>query len=183
MEEWRPVEGFENLYKVSNNGQVKNSDGKVLSQTVRGRGYLGVNLHKDGKQFQKYTHRLVADAFLENPNNYPCINHKDENKVNNNIENLEWCDYKHNNSYGTRMSRIAESLRGKNHSLETRKKMQNAHAGKHYGGKKVVCEENGIIFDSAQIASLSLGLNRCAVAEVCRGKSKTAGGYHWRYYE
>ena len=181
MELWKSIEGFESLYEVSNLGRVRNADGKILSQTIRGRGYLGVCLHNGGKQYQKSTHRLVAKAFIDNPNDLPCVNHIDEDKSNNRVDNLEWCSYRYNNSYGTRLSRIIKKNTGRKLSKETRIKMGNAHRGKNYGGNKVECIETGEIFPSGKAASLALGLWRGAVGEVCRGEIETVGGFHWRY--
>ena len=181
MEEWKTIKGFEGLYEVSNQGRVRRADGKIISQTFRGRGYLGVCLHKNKRQFQKYTHRLVAEAFIENPFDYPCINHIDENKTNNDISNLEWCDFRYNNSHGTRLERISEKLTGKKLSSETCRKMSEVRKGRTHKGRAVICLETKEVFESAQMASRKLGLYRGMVAQVCRGKGETAGGLHWKY--
>lgn len=103
MEEWRDIKDYEN-YEVSNLGRVRNKNGKILKQQLR-HGYYDVGLYNEHHQNQPKllkVHRLVAQAFIPNLNNYPCINHKDENKLNNNIDNLEWCTYSYNCSYGHR---------------------------------------------------------------------------------
>ena len=113
-EEWKPIPGYEGLYEVSNWGRVKsykyNSDGRILSPGKNTNGYYMVNLWKDGKVKMRTIHRLVATAFIPNPSKLPIINHRDENKQNNHVTNLEWCDHSYNNSYGTRMQRIEEKL-------------------------------------------------------------------------
>ena len=123
-EEWRPVCGFEGLYEVSNLGRIKslsriiraNTCGKriiperILSNCINGSGYCTVVLCKNGKHTTFLVHRLVAEAFIPNPNNYPQVNHKDENPSNNCVENLEWCDQKYNSNYGTRNKRIYHSI-------------------------------------------------------------------------
>ena len=119
-EEWRPIEGYEGLYEVSNLGRVRSLDryveysngrihlhkGKVLSPAKDKNGYLKVVLNCNGKCKTTNIHRLVANVFIPNPDNLPMVNHKDEDKSNNSVDNLEWCDVKYNLSYGT--ARIRE---------------------------------------------------------------------------
>lgn len=108
MEEiWKDIKGYEGLYQVSNFGRVRSlghdkwHKGKVLKHHIDGKGcYFMVNLHKNNKMQHFNIHRLVACAFIPNPNNYPCVNHKDECKTNNCANNLEWCDYSYNALYG-----------------------------------------------------------------------------------
>ena len=116
MEEvWKDIEGYEGLYQVSNKGNVKslvNNKGvsreKLLKPIIEN-GYVRVRLCKD-KTIKNYSiHRLVAKAFIENPNNFPIINHKDECKTNNSVENLEWCSYKYNLEYNNGQKIRAES--------------------------------------------------------------------------
>ena len=115
MEEiFKPIKNYENLYSISNLGRVKsnnrqrlgaggsirNCKGRILKATPNQSGHLLVNLYdEEGKSKKALVHRLVAEAFLENPENLPCINHKDENKLNNCADNLEWCTIAYNNSY------------------------------------------------------------------------------------
>ena len=116
---WKDVVGYEGLYKVSNKGDIysvgrislqgRKIGGQSLKPICNKYGYLRVNLCKDGKVKSKYNHRIVAQAFVPNPNNYPAINHKDENKTNNYVENLEWCTYKYNANHGTRIKRITQT--------------------------------------------------------------------------
>ena len=115
IEEWRPIEGYEGLYEVSNTGQVRSLDryvkgkgesyrlqkGKMLSPIKDTGDYLKVNLSCNGKNKMFFVHRLAAQAFLLNPDNLPEINHKDEDKSNNRVDNLEFCDRKYNVNYGT----------------------------------------------------------------------------------
>lgn len=105
MEEWRNIQGHKG-YQVSNTGRVRNiNKGNILSQYNRNKqGYKAVSI--DRKLIT--VHRLVAQAFIPNPNNLPMVNHKDENPLNNCVENLEWCDAKYNCNYGTRIKRIAD---------------------------------------------------------------------------
>ena len=125
MEEiWKPVKGFEGYYEVSNLGMVRSIDrvvvdtvrncerllkGKVLIQKDNGNGYKNVMFCKEHKLYNKYVHRLVAEAFILNKDNLPQVNHKDEDKSNNRVDNLEWCTSFYNNEYGTRKKRWYET--------------------------------------------------------------------------
>ena len=112
QEIWKDVVGYEQFYQVSNNGRVRRKrDHYELSQQIGSGGYKQVALSKSGKSKQISVHRIVAKAFIKNEFNYPCVNHKDENKQNNNVENLEWCSYRYNINYGTRTSRANETKR------------------------------------------------------------------------
>lgn len=154
-EVWKPVVGYEELYEVSNKGFIKSLDrfiirkdgkplhcyGRLLKFSTDRDGYKIVGLTKDKKLKQFKVHRVVAEAFIPNPNNLPCINHKDENPANNCVDNLEWCDSKYNNNYGTRNEKLSKSLKikhaethylagknnpmyGKKHSKEAKQKMK-----------------------------------------------------------
>ena len=124
IEEWRDIKGYEKLYQVSNLGRVKSlpkfhrtskfyssigymSKEKILKPLKQSCNYLQVDLCDiNGKRRKKYIHKLVAEAFIPNPNNYKYVNHKDEKKTNNKIDNLEWCSFDYNLNYGTRNARI-----------------------------------------------------------------------------
>ena len=121
---WRAIEGYEGLYEVSNTGRVRSVDryvkysngrihlhkGKVLRPIKDRDGYLQVNLCYSGRINSIKIHRLVAQAFIPNPDNLPQVNHKDEVKTNNNVDNLEWCDSKYNNNYGSRKDNARDTL-------------------------------------------------------------------------
>lgn len=130
MEIWKDIQDYEGLYQVSNYGAVRSIDrtvrfgrklkGKILSQSVEKDGYFVVNLSKNGKTKSFRVHRLVAMAFITNANGYKEINHKDEKKQNNCVENLEWCDTKYNINYGERNNLVSRALSGEksyNHKL------------------------------------------------------------------
>ena len=117
---WKDVAGYEGLYKVSNKGNVysvarKDSrwhrrGGQRLKPVYDRGGYLIVSLYKNGKSKTKKVHRLVAEAFIPNPNGLPQVNHRDKNKVNNNVENLKWCDARYNSNHGTRNEKVTQVL-------------------------------------------------------------------------
>ena len=169
MEEvWKPITGYEGLYEVSSLGRIKslnyNHTGKekILKICKDGRGYLCANLCKDGKAKNHAIHRLVAKAFLPNPDNLPQVNHKDENKENNKVENLEWCSRSYNCSYGTRNKRTSEK-----------------------NSKPVfsISKVNGLIMEytSATEAERVTGIAQQSICRCCKGKLKSAGGYIWKY--
>lgn len=118
IEEWRPVIGYEGLYEVSSYGRVRSLDkydsmnrflrGRILRLFTDGLGYLRAQLYSNSKRKSFLVHRLVAQAFIPNPDNLPQVNHRDENPSNDNVDNLEWCDGKYNVNYGTRIDRIRD---------------------------------------------------------------------------
>lgn len=172
MEEiWLPVKGYEGFYEVSNFGNVRslnyNHTGqrKVLSQG-EDKGYLKVVLCKNGKTKNFSVHRLVAEAFLPNLLDEQEVNHIDENKQNNQVSNLEWCDRKYNINYGNRNQRVAE----KNTNGKCSKPLlQFSKTGE-------LIKEWSSTMEAARN-----GFNQGAVAACCRGEKKSYKGYIWRY--
>ena len=200
MEIWKDILGYEGLYQVSSYGRIKSLSRKrnngldktiILKENINNKGYKRINLHKNKKMKSYLVHRLVAQAFIPNPNNYPIINHKDENPSNNHVSNLEWCTYKYNNNYGTKGEKISKALKGnrskdkhpfygRHHSEEAKAKMKMNHAdfkeGKHPKARKVICINTGEIFNSLSKATKWCNIkNSCNIGECCRGKHKTAG--------
>mgnify|MGYP002679946246 CR=1 FL=1 len=136
-EVWKDIKGYEGLYQVSNLGRVRSlnygrsGETKLLKQGTTN-GYKRVFLYKNGKGKNYFVHRLVAMAFIPNPNNLPIINHKDEDSSNNNVNNLEWCTQEYNLNYGTRNERASKSKKGKHRSEETKKKISESSKGKTF---------------------------------------------------
>lgn len=169
MEEiFKEIEGYEGLYQVSNYGRVKslnyNRTGKekILKSYSNTDGYLSVDLRKEGKRKSCKVHRLVAQAFIENPNNYEEVNHIDEDKTNNYITNLEWCTHFYNMNYGTRTDRAKD-------------KQKIAQC------KKVLCITTNTIYNSIKEASQILNISSSNICYCCNGKRKTCGGLKWKY--
>ena len=172
-EQWKPVEGFEGLYAVSNLGRVKSlgndkSRKEKILKPHKVNGYLRVTLCKDWKRKFFLVHRLVAEAFLPNPEGLEQVNHIDENKTNNVVSNLEFCDCKYNNNYGTRNKRVASAL---SKSVEASK----------YPDFREIC----LTFVSTREAGRN-GYKFQAVSTCCRGCYSTHRGnfykgLYWRY--
>ena len=142
-EEWRDIKGYGNFYQVSNmgnvrsklrfvpskNGSVRRVSAKMLVPDISSAGYYRVALGDYRGRYRRSIHRLVAEAFIPNPHNYPCVNHKDENKLNNMVDNLEWCTYAYNSRYGTSAERIRGKNLGKKRSKEFCERMRNIRLG------------------------------------------------------
>ena len=165
MEIWKDIKGYEGKYQISNKGRVKSlGNNKTKKEKIRdgkidNRGYKRISLCKNGKEKKYSIHRLVAQAFLPNPDNLPVVNHKDENKLNNNVENLEWCTQEYNVNYSGSNGRP---------------------------GKKVICVETQQIFDSSEdvINKMFDGKGSSStIRDHLRGRTKSCFGYHFKYIE
>ena len=166
MEHWKPVVGYEEHYEVSDMGNVRSlkfGKEKILKPGKNNRGYLKVSLYKDGQKKMSLVHRLVAEAFIPNPNNLETVNHKDEVKTNNVASNLEWMSQKDNTNYGTRNKRAGEAFSKKVQMFD-----------KSTG-------ELLATFPSTREAARVTGINPSHISECCNGKKKSAGGYIWKY--
>lgn len=170
-EEWKIIEGFER-YQISNLGRVKSyaqsNLGKLLTLSTDHKGYKVVSLYNDsGYRKTVKVHRLVAMAFLFNPNDYPEVNHKDEDKTNNCVDNLEWCTSEYNNIYGTRIERAAKT----NQCCPTTSK-------KIYS---IDLNGNREDFNSIGEASRITGLSHNNIVRALKGRCKTCGRRKWYY--
>lgn len=172
-------------YEVSTLGNVKSLNyrhtgkEKILKQMKHKNDYLHISLYRNGKHKNYDTHRLVALAFISNPNNLPQVNHKDENKQNNKVDNLEWVTSKYNNNYGTRNEKASKVQKGKPKSDEHKQKISEAR-------RKPILQftlDNIFIreWDSAKSASKELNIDSGFIAKCCKGKCKFAYGFLWKY--
>ena len=170
---WKDIQNYEGSYQVSNYGRVKSlsrvdsrgnkRNEKILKGRKNRQGYYDVALCKNGKRKYCRINRLVAEAFIPNPNNYPITNHKDENPSNNHVDNLEWCTNEYNSNYGKRNEKTK---------------------------KKVLCITTGEEFDSETEASLKTNTQVAHISKCCKGKRKSAGKHpitgerlKWKYIE
>ena len=169
MEKWKNIKGYEGRYQIStfgrvrsfiNNSHQKYKTPKILQDSVN-KGYHFVRLQKNGQIKNKLVHRLVAEAFLPNPNSKLEVNHKDGNKSNNHVLNLEWATHSENVSH-----------------------MYRKLGYKAKGGlkkKKTLCVETGTIYNSLMEAGRQTNTDYSLIGRVCRGEISQTKGYHWRY--
>lgn len=155
---WKEISGYEGLYEVSDTGLVRslnfNHTGKtrIISPGKQRDGYLAVQLCKDGIRKNLLVHRLVANAFIQNPQNLKTVNHIDEDKTNNNVSNLEWMSHGDNARYSHNKPVVQLDKNG-----------------------------NVVVFPSIIEAERQTGIHQGNICSCCRGKLKSAGGYIWRY--
>lgn len=168
---WKNIVGYEGLYQVSSLGRVKSleridSNGhpvkeRVLTSFPNRSGYCKVNLYRDRNMEVKSVHRLVAETFIPNPDNLPQVNHKDEDKGNNLVENIEWCTASYNTNYGTRNERAAKANEQAIYVI--------TDSGHRY------------YFDSARKAAEIIGLKVCSVSDCLHGRQKTHRGFSFEW--
>lgn len=155
-ERWKVIEEYP-LYMASNLGRIKNiKTNHILTGGFDKDGYKQVTLQTGDKQVCRRVCRLVAQTFIPNPNNLPCVNHKDEIKTNDYDWNLEWCTYQYNNIYGNRLKTCST---------------------------EVWCVEMKKKFNSTRSAERETGISHSCISRCCRGLSETAGGYKWESYD
>lgn len=201
QEEWRDIViekngviyDYTGLYQVSNFGRVRSlgkgkthKQEKILKTKQNKNGYLRVGLSKNGKKEYFSIHRLVATAFIPNPDNLLQVNHKNELKHDNVWTNLEWVTQQYNIQYSSYKRKGENSpLYGKPLSEEHKQKISENHAntkGSNNGNaKKVLCIETGQIFGCIKDANEWLG--KGDIGACLKGRAKTAGGYHWQYID
>jgi hypothetical protein len=171
MAEWQPIPGYH--YSVSSDGEIKNNlTQKKMRPHYAGRAreYQTVYLRNENGPKRFYVHRLVAQAFVENPGCKEQVNHIDGDKSNNVASNLEWATQSENQLHRFHVL-------GKGMPPGYMKKLQDV--AKKYTSIKVRCVETGEVFQSQSDAAKSLGLHICTINACVSGRNKTAGGFHW----
>lgn len=166
---WKDIEGYEGVYHVSNLGRAKRvTTGRILKSGKDRGGYLQVDLCKNGKHKTHRIHRLVAQAFIPNPENKPEVNHIDENKTNNMVSNLEWMTAKENSNHGTRNERMAKAISKSNSIPIIATNIKTGESTEFYGTSE---------------CARQLGLNQSNITSVLKGRRETVGGYTFQYKE
>lgn len=184
MEIWKKIDNCDN-YEISSLGRVRSIDstvirsngrpmtvvGKILSTHKSVKGYVNISLYDNNKKHHRYqVHRLVANAFIPNPDNLPQVNHKDEDKENNNVDNLEWCTLNYNINYGNRKARLSNSNR--NNPKLSRIILQ-------YDKDMNLVKEWASMNEIKRVLNYSIG----SIYNCCQLKYKQAYDYIWRYKE
>ena len=186
QEIWKDIKNYEGIYQVSNLGNVRSlthkvktfngfrtSKGQILKILKMNNGYCRVDLRLNQNHNYFLVHRLVAQEFIPNPNNYPCINHKDNNPLNNNVNNLEWCTQSYNVKYSYihgNAKPTAGCFQKGNIPHNKRKINQYTKNG------EFICS-----YQSIKEASDLTGINRCAINSCLAQNTKTSGGFIWKY--
>lgn len=194
---WKDIEGFEGKYQISNLGNVRSlcfrnqKLVKNLTQKTNNQGYKLVQLCERKRNMPFLVHRLVAMAFVDNPNNYPIVNHKDENPLNNQANNLEWCTYSYNTTYSMNIHPERRTINANN--LEKYSPRNKKGVPHKYNNRIAVVDENNkvlSIYENAATAAKVLKLQTCNVLEVCKankkrqiGKKRRTGGYIFEFIE
>ena len=174
------IEGYEDIlprYWINKEGQITNKEtGKTIKWLISRHGYYYCHLWANNGNRYIRMHRLLALAFIPNPNNYPLVRHLNDIKTDNRLENLAW---------GTMSENIKDSIKNGKYNQEASEKARNI--GRKISStkcsKKVLCIETNTIFDSTKEAGDWLGVNGAGISGCCRGKYKTIKGYHWKYVE
>ena len=159
MEIWKDIPEYEGKYQASSFGRIRSiASSKIMSSNRSDSDYIVVNLYKNKKRKTFLVHRLIAKTFIPNPNNLPIVNHKNENKQDNRVCNLEWCSTSYNSSYGSRKKKQAEKL-----------------------GKRVMCVETGKVYMSIGLAGKSVNKPYQDISRACKSEKRTCAGYHWKF--
>lgn len=194
---WKDIIGYEGYYQISNLGRVKrcaryidrHTDSIVhkkfykehIMKMCSRRGYFAVSLCKNCKVKTKLVHRLVANAFIDNPLNKKQVNHKNGKRNDNRVENLEWVTNAENQQHSFKVLGRVSGRKGKPMSKNMKIGLKK-YWKEHYGDKvkKVKCIERNTIFSSISNACKELNVSR-HISDCCKGKRETCGGYHWEY--
>lgn len=156
----KDIKGYEGLYAITEDGQVWSYRRNKYLKQQQARNYLSIELHKDNNRKNYFIHRLVAETYIPNPHNLPEVNHIDENKYNNCVDNLEWISHKDNMNHGTQKERASTKCK-----------------------KRIRCIETDTVYNSTKEAAEALDIKAPNITACLKGRQKTSGKYHWEYVE
>ena len=156
----KDIKGYEGLYAITEDGQVWSYRRNKYLKQQQARNYLSIELHKDNNRKNYFIHRLVAETYIPNPHNLPEVNHIDENKYNNCVDNLEWVSHKDNMNHGTQKERASTKCK-----------------------KRIRCIETDTVYNSTKEAAEVLDIKAPNITACLKGRQKTSGKYHWEYVE
>lgn len=188
QEEWRDIEDYEGLYAISNYGRIysaprKHTKGGIIKQSFSNSGYLQVHLCKNSISKTYQSHRLVAKHFLDNPDNLPEVNHKDERKDNNCVWNLEYCSRIYNQKYGTAIERMAKSHNYKESAIKSAMHHDYKEVAKKQAKRVMQLSDNGEIvkiWDSMRDVARAFNISVSNISSACNGRYKSSCGYQWK---
>lgn len=194
------IPGFDGKYKIDEDGNVYSIKNKKFLKQKISKGYAQVALYDDtGRKYYIGVHRLVAMTFIPNPENLPQVNHKDENKLNNNVGNLEWCGVKYNINYGTRTERATQSNINNEHFKILAEQLKESGFFENRTNKlrengtytrmstenrercriPIMCVETGEVFDAMNDAAKKLNVSVGTISNCCKNPKRTCKGYHF----
>ena len=156
----KDIKGYEGLYAITEDGQIWSYRRNKYLKQQQARNYLSIELHKDNNRKNYFIHRLVAETYIPNPHNLPEVNHIDENKYNNCVDNLEWVSHKDNMNHGTQKERASTKCK-----------------------KRIRCIETDTVYNSTKEAAEALDIKAPNITACLKGRQKTSGKYHWEYVE
>lgn len=164
-ETWKPITGYEGLYEVSDYGRIRSlkrntTNGVILKLCKDAHGYLKCSLTKDGLQRTVRVHRIVGLTFVENPHDLPILNHKDEDKTNNTVSNLEWCDSKYNLNYGSCNEKMALAK-----------------------GRPFICLETDKVYLNQGDCAKEIGISRGSISQILCGRRESCKGFHFKHID
>ena len=187
MKIWKKIKNYEKRYLINDSGEIYSINSKKILKPHYDKIYPRISLY-DGEKYKNFfVHRLIAETFIENPGNKPFVNHKNGNKADCRIINLEWCTASENEKHKYSTLRYTNPFKGKNHTEQSKTKMKEWHKknkkidDKNPLSKKIFCIETKEVFYSLSEGSRKMNIPISNISKCVNKTRKTAGGYHWSF--